>query len=88
MIKRRDFLITTAAAILAASIPTHKKYDLNFPRNVNWEEVMNRVISDRNALIVGMLKPHRPYEIGSPEWCMEEALADHHLLGEGEAVHV
>jgi hypothetical protein len=85
MIKRREFLISAAATLLVASLPTSNKYEAN---NVNWEDVLNRVIGDRNAIISGMIKTHHRYKKWSPEWCMGEALNECGLLGESEVVHV
>ena len=85
MINRRDFIVSTAATILVASLPAPTNSEAN---KVDWEDVLNRVIGDRNAIVTGMIKTHKGFEKWSPEWCMEEALAECGLLREGEQVHV
>lgn len=82
---RREFFITAAAAALVVSLPSSTKYEVN---NVDWEDVLNRVIENRNAFMSGAIKAHRRYEKWSPEWCMEEALAEWGYLSEGAVVHV
>ena len=71
---RRDFLFFTAAALLATSLPTVSGHEAELPQYVDWEDVLNRVIGHRNAIMRGAVKTHRRYEVGSPEWCMEEVL--------------
>jgi hypothetical protein len=87
-ISRRGLLFSTAATLLVASIPSAANHTSILPSSVDWEEVLSTVIRDRNALIAGYAKDIRPYEIGTQEWCMEEALAAARFLAKGEAAHV
>ena len=82
---RREFLFTAAATALVASLPASTNCEAS---DVNWEDVLNRVIGHRNALMSGAIKTLRRFEKWSPEWCMEEALAECGFLSEGEVVHV
>ena len=87
-VSRRDFIISTAAALLLSRIPSAQEPEGGHYRDVNWELVLNRVIGDRNAVIMGCGSDINSYKVGSPEWCMEEVLAEHGLLAEGARVHV
>jgi hypothetical protein len=87
-VSRRFFLFSAAAALLVSQMPVTSKSLKNPYSDVNWEQVLNRVIGDRNALIMGLDPDIKSYKVGSPEWCMEEVLAEHGLLAEGARVHV
>lgn len=87
-VSRREFLFSAAAALLISQVPVTTRSLDNPYRDVNWEQVLNKVIGDRNALIMGFGSDVKSYEVGSPEWCMEEALADNGLLAEGARIHV
>jgi hypothetical protein len=89
-LSRRDFLFGMAATLLATHTIVYAGTDVPGPVNrlVDWEDVLNKVIGDRNELVSGFSKGPISYPVGSPEWCMEEALAGHELLAEGAQVHV
>ena len=87
-VSRRDFLFSAAAALLISQLPATSKSLENPYQDVDWEQVLNKVIGDRNALIMGFGSDIKSYEVGSPEWCMEEVLADHGVLAEGARIHV
>jgi hypothetical protein len=87
-VSRRDFIFSAAAALLVSHLPSSQEPRKSPYENVNWERVLNKVIGDRNALIMGFGPDIKSYKVGSPEWCMEEALAQHGLLAEGARVHV
>jgi hypothetical protein len=79
-----------AATLLATHAIVYARTDIPGPVNqqVDWENVLNKVIGDRNALVSGFSKGPISYPVGSPEWCMEEALANQELLAEGAQIHV
>jgi hypothetical protein len=85
---RRTFLFSAAAALFGSFLPRMPKQYENSHIAPDWDVVLNRVISDRNALVAGFASEVQSYEIGSPEWCMEEALAGQGLLEDGAQVHV
>jgi len=87
-ISRRDLLFSLAASLLLSQIPSGLVRQRNSYSDVDWEMVLNKVIGDRNALMMGFGGDIGPYKVGSPEWCMEEALAGRDLLAEGAQVHV
>ena len=88
-IKRRDFLLSAAAAFIAVALLSSK--DIRQPRPiaaVDWDRVLGRVLAHRNAWAAGVASSSKLFEVGSPEWSMEEALAAGGLLAKGEAIHV
>jgi len=88
-IKRRDFLLSAATAFLAVALLSSKSIQQPRPiANVDWDRVLGRVLAHRNAWIAGVASSSKSFEVGSPEWCMEEALAVDGLLGKGGAIHV
>ena len=87
-ISRRDLLCSVAAALLVSHVPSNLNWEEDPSKDVNWEEVLNKVIGDRNAWLMGFDDGIGSYEIGSPEWCMEEALAGQGLLAKGAPIHV
>ena len=87
-ISRREFLFSTAAALLIAHVSGANEPQESRCKVVDWEVILNKVIGDRNALMTGFGPDIKSYKVGSPEWCMEEALAGHGLLAEGAQIHV
>ena len=87
-ILRRDLLFSLAATLLVPQVPSGLIRQQNPYNDVDWEMVLNKVIRDRHALIVGLAANIESYKVGSPEWCMEEAFSDHGLLAKGARIHV
>lgn len=87
-ISRREFLFVAAVALLASHFPYARGTPKNSDKNVDWDTVLNNVIGNRNSLIMGFSGDTESYKVGSPEWCMEEAVAECGLLAEGAQIHV
>ena len=86
-ISRRKVLTFAASSFIATQMPW-LAWDVDLPPVTNervqevvdaidWEEVMNTVISNTNSAVAGYGKPVT-YVEGSPEWIMER-VPDHKL---------
>jgi len=87
-ISRREFIITTAATLLVTHAPIDSPQQENPYKDVDWEMVINKVVGDRNALLMGYKTDFESYPVDSPEWIMEEVLAIHFPPPEGARIHV
>jgi hypothetical protein len=89
-LSRREFMFGMATTLLASH--AINKIGLGIPdasvSQVDWEEVLNKVIGDRNAALSGFSSGPVSYAVGSPEWCMEEVLAADGFLSNGGTIHV
>ena len=77
---RRRFLVKLAFTIASSAIdipgieePQYITWD---PDDVDWDEVMNEVIISRNRRCSGVESETRGFPIGSPWWCMEQAMRE------------
>ena len=64
-ISRRNLLCSVAATLLVLHAPSNLNWEEDPSKGVNWEEVLNKVIGDRNAWVMGFDDGIGSYEIGS-----------------------
>lgn len=81
--RRRDILIAASSLIAATTLPT-----LAFATSaglawksdeVDWDEVINDVIDNRNEFEAGVKSTLIKWKAGSPHWCMEQEMKE--ILG-------
>ena len=82
---RRRFLLALAFTIANSAIhipgldePHYITWD---PDDVDWDEVISEVIGNRNRRLSGFQPTPAEFPIGSPWWCMEQAMSE--LIGDG-----
>ena len=75
-LNRRELLIASACVIASLPVlPIGSTLIQTWNANeVDWEEIINDVLCDNNAVLAGMKKDRAIYQTGSPHWCMEQAM--------------
>lgn len=79
---RRRFIVTLAFTIASSAIhlPGFDKPDYITwsPDEVDWDEVIDEVLTSRLRRNSGVYPASRGFPLGSPWWCMEQALAEYY----------